>query len=134
MARGSVKNRLTTHIPRINAEKDMRAKQAVRMSTVGINARAKIAMAEPKSGRPRADGHIASAPGEAPAIDTGLLINSLQESYEGDFTGYAYTIAEYAPPLEFGSADGKLAARPFYRPAAQAERSDFVRRMKDIYG
>jgi hypothetical protein len=124
---------MRNRIPTINAEKDANAVQAVRLTTMGINTRAKLAMAEPKSGRVYGR-HQASAPGEAPAIDTGLLINSLQEAYENDgMTGYAFTNTAYAPDLEYGHTDGTVAPRPFMQPSAREERPLFVRRMKGIF-
>lgn len=132
MATG-VRTRMHNHIPAINAEKDANTVQAVRLTTMGINSRARLMMAEPKTGRVYGN-HQASAPGEAPAIDTGLLTNSLQEAYENDgMTGYAYTNTAYAPDLEYGHPDGTVAPRPFMQPAAREERPLFVRRMKGIF-
>jgi hypothetical protein len=60
--------------------------------------------------------HRASAPGEAPAVDTSNLINAFGAEKVGQTGAIAYNTAEYAVPLEFGSH--KMAARPFYVPAA----------------
>lgn len=67
--------------------------------------------------------HRASAPGEAPAIDTGYLANSYQMQMTTPMTGIVYTNAEYAAALEFGGA--RLAARPALGPAAEAERTHY---------
>ena len=62
--------------------------------------------------------HIASAPGEAPAIDYGKLINSIKAVKVGTMGAATITDSNYAVPLEFGSAKRDMAARPFFTPAA----------------
>lgn len=67
--------------------------------------------------------HTASAPGEAPARDTGHLGQSTTFKFAavgGDpATKVAMVIvqAAYAFALEFGRVDGSIKARPFVRPA-----------------
>jgi HK97 gp10 family phage protein len=68
--------------------------------------------------------HRASAPGEAPANDTGRLVNSIN-SYLVKAEKYATVtagrgLAMYARALEFGTA--KMAARPFFFAAAEKNR------------
>jgi HK97 gp10 family phage protein len=65
--------------------------------------------------------HRASAPGEAPASNTGRLINSIS-SYVNRLSGVTEGlvvagrgVVKYARMLEFGTA--KMAARPFMVPA-----------------
>lgn len=60
--------------------------------------------------------HRASAPGEAPAMDTGQLVNSIGVSKRGWMTVAVTAHTPYAMPLEFGTR--KMAARPFFRPSA----------------
>lgn len=58
----------------------------------------------------------ASAPGEAPANQTGRLVGSLRTTYQdGGLTGIVSASTKYAFFLEFGTR--KMAARPFMRPA-----------------
>ena len=87
----------------------------------------------PKHGRAYRRGggriHIASAPGEAPAIDTGRLDASLAVifgSETGGYWGSTGTDVIYGAYLEAGSPDTNLAKRPFAKPAADAVRQDFV--------
>lgn len=83
-----------------------------------IEAEAKLPMTGPKSGLKyprRGRIHIASAPGEAPAIDTGFLVNSIQTQVISDTEVHVTVSAEYAEALEFGTDD--IAERPFVRPA-----------------
>jgi hypothetical protein len=77
-------------------------------------------MGEPKSGRIYKRGedgtHQASAPGEAPAVDSSHYINSIQTTPTEDGAEVA-TNAVQAPRLEFG--DGHVAKRPAWTPAAE---------------
>ena len=60
--------------------------------------------------------HRASAPGEAPATDTGNLVRNIGISY--DIVKEEATIAsraEYSAALEFGTS--RILPRPFMRPA-----------------
>lgn len=62
--------------------------------------------------------HIASAPGQPPAVDTGRLRASITHEVRKEsnqIIGLVGTNVEYAPHLEFGT--NKMAARPFLRPA-----------------
>lgn len=81
-----------------------------------LESRIKISMQKSHGGRRYKRGgkqHVASAPGQAPAIDYGFLINSIQSTQEQNGAS-VWTNAEYAPPLEFGTA--RMGARPFMRP------------------
>lgn len=80
-----------------------------------INTAVVVSMAAEKHGRIDDFGHQASAPGEAPAIDTGYLANSMTAELLNSETAIVYTNAEYAEELEFGGS--KLAPRPFLQPA-----------------
>jgi HK97 gp10 family phage protein len=73
--------------------------------------------------------HQASAPGQAPASDTGRLANSITADIEGkQATVTAGT--EYAAPLEFGTRD--IEPRPFMVPAMEQERPKFNARLQKI--
>ena len=98
----------------------MRVNEAIARAALQIEANAKLAIQNPpKTGRlyRRAGGrmHQASAPGEAPATDTGNLVNSGQTTRLG-FADYAVSFSTpYAAALEFGTHN--MAARPFLMPA-----------------
>lgn len=68
--------------------------------------------------------HKSSAPGEPAATDTGMLANSityeLLENEDVVIVRSAAGIAPYARALEYGTADGKIKARPFMRPAIRS--------------
>ena len=64
-----------------------------------------------------------SAPGEAPAVDTGRLRASITHRVEmesGEVVGYVGTNVEYAPYLEFGTT--RMKPRPFMVPAIERNR------------
>lgn len=79
----------------------------------------------PKTGRiykRRGVQHQASAPGEAPASDTGRLVNSITTSYDAEnLSGKVNASTEYAVYLEYGTQ--KIEPRPFMRPALASKRA-----------
>lgn len=101
-----------------------------------IEADAKKSIAQgQKSGRTyqrRSVTHQASAPGEAPASDTGRLVNSINgELVRGALEAVVRAgggIVKYARMLEFGTI--RVAARPFFQPALEGNRAWIVERMK----
>lgn len=88
------------------------------------SARTKI-MNGPKSGKEYKRGrkvHRASKAGEAPANDLGNLARSIATvaaSASERSTAQVVAGAEYAPWLENGTLDGKIAPRPFLTPSAE---------------
>lgn len=73
--------------------------------------------------------HTASAPGEAPATDTGTLASSIAYRKAGPLTAEIESRLDYAAFLEFGTR--KMAARPSWVPTVEETRPDFVRRVTD---
>ena len=61
--------------------------------------------------------HTASAPDEAPAVDSGRLRQSITALHVGEGRWRVGTNAFYAIYLEFGTR--RMAARPFIRPALE---------------
>lgn len=79
-----------------------------------------VAMDGPKSGYAYERGsrvHVASAPGQAPAIDTGFLASSIQIARESPLSSLVTAGAEYAVHLEYGTV--RMAPRPFFRVSVQ---------------
>ena len=109
-------------------------RRVVRNNAEMIRAHIQANMKAPKHGRTYIKGgrkHIASAPGEAPAIDTGNLFNSLKIEYgrgagypTGAFAHIGTWTTGYAGYLEGGTT--KMAKRPFADPARQALQDRFV--------
>ena len=88
---------------------------------------AKVAIANPpKTGKIYKHGkvaHQASAPGEAPATDTGFLVNTIQSKRDGA-EARVDVYSDYAAALEFGSS--KMAARPYLRPAMDEHKDAII--------
>ena len=84
----------------------------------------------PKSGRtyekynPRRT-HKASAPGEAPASDTGNLVSQIRDKEENKDLVKVESNALYSSFLEFGTS--KMLARPFLFPATERSRPKIVK-------
>lgn len=90
---------------------------------------------ETKTGRVYARGsvtHRASAPGEAPANDTGRLAGSINMSGTADklkvLVKSGGGMVGYAVDLEYGTKD--MEARPFMKPALEKSRKYIVDRME----
>jgi hypothetical protein len=72
--------------------------------------------------------HRASAPGEAPAIDLGELVNSYTVQLDG-LRASVGSPKELAALLEGGT--GKIAPRPAAEPAAERAQEPFTRRVNE---
>ena len=83
--------------------------------------------------------HRASAAGQPPATDTGRLASSITQERSQTSTGAVNTWlagskVDYAKWLEFGTQNGRIAERPFFRPALRKARTEFVRRTTNLVG
>jgi hypothetical protein len=86
----------------------------------------------PKTGRIYERGNIihqASAPGEAPATDTGRLASGTEYRSTGRFSAEVRNSVAYGPLLEFGTRN--IAARPAWRPAVEEARAKYIKRLED---
>lgn len=82
---------------------------------------------EGKEGTNSSTIHIASAPGQAPATDKGLLASGIV-SRARKLNAEAGATMRYAPFLEFGTSRG-LKPRPFLKPALDAHIDDHIARV-----
>lgn len=74
--------------------------------------------------------HIASAPGEPPAEQSGQLADSIDVEQDDQQTAHRVTVgAPYAASLEFGSLH--MSPRPFLRPALEINRERIKRLVLD---
>lgn len=92
-----------------------------------VETHAKVSMAGSKHGRTYTRGnreHTASAPGEAPAIDIGNLVSSIQVLEATPIHAVVGTAAEYAEHLEFGTS--RMEPRPFLRPALDEHEGEIL--------
>lgn len=67
-------------------------------------------------------GHVASAPGEPPNNDTGVLANNIETNQINQLKVEVSSNAPYAAAQEFGNS--RLPARPYMAPAANKERKN----------
>ena len=106
---------------KIMGDDDKELGKIVREVAFAVEAEMKLSMTRAKHGKqyPRRGGriHTASEPGEAPAVDTGHLINSIQTRIISDKEAEITISAEYAEALEEGTS--RIAARPFVEPAIE---------------
>lgn len=69
-------------------------------------------------------GHLPSAPGEPPNLDTGVLTAGITARYTAPLKAVAESAAPYAVHLEYGTS--RMAERPYMRPAAKTVRGQFT--------
>jgi hypothetical protein len=75
--------------------------------------------------------HRASAPGEAPAVDRGLLINSIQTQVDG-LRARTIATAPEAALMEFGTS--RVAARPVFGPTLERMSPGFIANLNEAIG
>lgn len=102
------------------ARLDRAASELVRKTALSIEADIKRDMASEKHGRTYGD-HVASARGEAPAVDTGVLINSVQVALDGAYAAEVGSPQETAPILE------TTLERPAFKRAGEKAKNVFRR-------
>lgn len=125
-----IRARITKNlIPQFRARLKGNGPEAVQKAVMDIEAESKRRMTEPKHGRLYGE-HQASAPGEAPAVDTGGLINSIQGVMNSPMSGVVFTDKEYAPVLEFGGVD--MQARPIFGDVVEAVAESFQDAMAKV--
>ena len=113
-----------------NMSDDIAAKvgEVVMETAAGIEAGVKLRIQQgPATGRTykrRSVTHTASAPGEAPASDTGALMGSIYHESTGPLSAIVGARIAYAAYLEFGTR--KIAPRPAWVPEVEMTRPEFV--------
>lgn len=120
--------KLQSKIPQLTSALEKKAAALVAKTAFGIQQHIRESMAEEKHGREYGN-HVASAPGESPAVDTSLLTNSIGVQAEG-LTAYVGANAEYAQHLEFGTVN--IAPRPFMEPAFEAAKPEFEDGLREL--
>jgi len=120
-------DRLIKSVPNETAE-------LIEETAYGVETKAKVSIQSgSKTGRVyirNGRSHRASAPGEAPATDTGALVNSIRALKRNRFL-YRVNVGQlYGVYLEFGTS--RMAPRPFLTPAVEKERKDFMKALRDL--
>jgi len=77
--------------------------------------------------------HVPSLPGEPPHRDIGNLAASIDVREVSKLERQVGDGVEYGLPLEFGSEDGTLAARPWLIPALEKERKPYKQAWKALF-
>lgn len=124
---------LIANLKRINEKAEKALSNAVKSTALSIRGEAiKSIQRGAKTGdvyskyQPRRE-HRASASGQAPATDTGRLVNSIRSDVSGKSAEVSAN-TEYAAALEFGTS--KMEPRPYLVPAMEKERPNFDRRIR----
>jgi hypothetical protein len=97
------------------------------MASMNAPAQGRLYIREPGQNRSRE--HRASAPGDAPAKDSGALVESIAYTRPKPFSARVSSDIFYASRLEFG--DMRVQARPSFRPATDAEREPFAEAIRE---
>ena len=107
--------------------------RAIEATALGINRDVKDAIQRgDKTGRVYQRGditHRASAPGEAPATDTGTLVSSIYYEPQSGLLSMIGSRLAHAYYLEFGTM--RIAPRPSWMPAVEANRDKFNRLVEE---
>lgn len=106
----------------VRAALEQSARMIAQEAQESIRARAKSGRQYSRGGRT----WTASAPGEAPANVTGALADSISSRLESPTSAAAVATGQLAHTMEFGTAGGKIAPRPFMAPAAEAKRAEIA--------
>ena len=96
-----------------------------------VNDVKKAIQGPPKTGRKYQRGtvvHQASAPGQAPATDTGFLVSSIYNEDRGYLSKAIGSRLPYAFYLEFGTR--KIASRPSWVPAVERAIPKMLKRVQ----
>jgi len=119
------------NLPALDRQSRRLAGQVVAKAAMDIEAHIKQSMEGPKHGYMyvKRSGviHVASAPGEAPAIDTGALHNATRAIPKGEMEWWVVMDTEYAMHLELGTR--RMAARPSLGPSVEYVKPSFMQAM-----
>lgn len=124
-------------LKRLGVNMDRELPEVVRATTLAVSGTAQTSIAQgTKSGvtyqktNPNRT-HTASAPGEAPATDTGALVQSINTRFsQGGLQGVVFTPLDYGAYLEFGTST--IRARPWLLPALESQRSAWRARLRRV--
>jgi phage gpG-like protein len=124
---------LQAAINKIGGKAERNVSRAIEATALGINRDVKDAIQRgDKTGRVYQRGNIthrASAPGEAPATDTGTLVSSIYYEPQSGLLSMIGSRLAYAYYLEFGTM--RIAPRPSWMPAVEANREKFNRLIEE---
>jgi hypothetical protein len=124
---------LQAAINKIGGNAARNVSRAIEATALGINRDVKdMIQRGDKTGRVYQRGNIthrASAPGEAPATDTGTLVSSIYYEPQSGLLSMIGSRLAYAYYLEFGTM--RIAPRPSWMPAVETNRDKFNRLIEE---
>jgi HK97 gp10 family phage protein len=125
-------DRVKAEIKRIGKEAEQGVANAVKATALEVISDVKKRIQRgPKSGRTYTRGnvsHTASAPGQAPATDTGTLASSTYFTQSGKLSAVVGSRLAYASYLEFGTT--RIKPRPSWTPAVEAAAPKLQKRIE----
>lgn len=134
MARRTVVKLVYNYLPEIARRLPQAAREIVSETLDEIDDDVRQGMSQSHGGRSYIRGgrvHVASAPGDMPAIDTGELVSSLtKRMISGKARGVYFTDNDHAVYMEYGTS--KILPRPFMTPAAERAAKFFVNKFKRL--
>lgn len=117
----NVEIKIEDHVPERTAKLESSLEKFVKEGAAYVEGQLTAKMIEGKSGRAYKRGkdgvHIASAPGEAPADDSGNLLSSIDVIEQGSLERLIGTPVEYGVYLETGTS--RMAQRPMWEVTAK---------------
>jgi phage gpG-like protein len=120
------------NLEKYQKRKEAKVQQVVDLTAQLVRSDAADSMAKtPKSGNVYKRGgknHIASSPGNPPAVDQGDLRASIK-AVVGKLEAFVGTRLDYGRHLEYGTRNN-LRARPWLFPAFERQRRNFLARLK----
>lgn len=131
---------VTLNVTELFVVTSIQAERALKLIVADTERKIKEAMAAPKSGRRYRIGkarrrrfHIASAPGEPPAVRSNFLRSRIRSATRRTVTGVEGLVGTnvvYAPFLELGTS--RMAARPIWRRVLRESVDDIRTAFKSI--
>ena len=123
-----IEDTLTAGLPRFRKKLPMALRTVLHKGAISIEGSSKLSLVRgAKTGKVykrRSVTHRASAPGQAPASDTGDLLNHITRNLGRDFAEVGAT-KQHGLHLELGAPSRNLAARPWLLPALQEHEPSF---------
>jgi len=125
-------DRVKAEIKRIGKEAEQGVANAVKATALEVISDVKKRIQRgPKSGRTYTRGnvsHTASAPGQAPATDTGALASSVYFTQSSKLSAVVGSRLAYSAYLEFGTV--RIKPRPSWTPAVEAAAPKLQKRIE----
>lgn len=126
--------RLQAQLNRMRGTMKNNARKVITLEALEIQRELRKKLSQPGTGRMYRKGnvvHVASAPGEPPAVDTGRYRNSITPTFflGGMAAEVGTRLVPYPKLLEEGSPGGMIAPRPAFKPVWDTRRPLYLLHM-----